>query len=322
MPTAHAVMFTAANEVNLSNIELPLPEADEVLVALRYSAISPGTELAFLRHAPNTSPRYPMRSGYSAVGVVEAVGSEVTDFAAGDAVACWTNHTSHALVPQHRCHHLPSGLDMLTAAPYRLASIALQGIRRAQIELGQAVAVVGCGPIGNLAGQIARAAGATFVEGIDLIPERTKVARNCGFDAVSTSIDSASRPGKYDVVIEATGAPDVIPTALGLTAPLGKVILLGSTRGITHEVNFYQAIHKPDLQVIGVHETRRVAGNEANRLAHQRDEHVALQLLAAERIQTTPFISEVCPAHEAPEAYRRLREHPADVVLIALDWQQ
>lgn len=70
-------------------------------------------------------------------------------------------HSSHVVVDEAKCHVLAESVASLDASAFRLASIALQGVQKASIKLGDTVAVLGLGAIGNLAAQLARASGAT-----------------------------------------------------------------------------------------------------------------------------------------------------------------
>src|SRR2546430_10664385 len=101
--------------------------------------------------------------GNSLSGVVIEVGAGVPDLAVGDRVACGgTGHASHAeyvFVPRNLTVTVPDGLHSKDAAFVTLGAIALQGVRRANLQLGETAVVVGLGLIGLLTVQILRAAG-------------------------------------------------------------------------------------------------------------------------------------------------------------------
>jgi 2-desacetyl-2-hydroxyethyl bacteriochlorophyllide A dehydrogenase len=292
------------------------------LVETAYSAISPGTELAFLHHKPNTPGVYPFYPGYSACGQVIEKGEAVTSLAVGQRVACQIRHASHGVVEAQKCLPLPEGLAEVEASVYRLGSIVLQGVRKAQIQLGWEVAVVGLGPIGNLAGQLARAAGATHVEGVDPVAWRRELALSCGFDAVTPAAEQATRPAGYEVVIEATGVPEAIPPAFRLARQLGHVVLLASTRGETENVNFYRDVHKKGLTIFGAHDSIRPAVDDHLFYRSQSaDDSTVLKLMAAGRLQTRPLISDIVPAEEAASAYERLARRDEPLMLIVFRWK-
>lgn len=318
----HRIIAPARGQINVAPFDLPAVGPGQVLVETHYSAISPGTELAFLHNKPNTTGHYPFYPGYSACGQVLEKGEAVTSLQVGQRVVCKIPHASHFVVEAAHCLPIPETVAEVEASVYRLASIALQGVRKAQLQLGWEVAVVGLGPIGNLAGQLCRAAGATHVEGIDPVGWRRELALQCGFDAVATSTDETSRPAGFEAVIEATGVPQAIPPAFQLARSLGHVVLLASTRGETEQVNFYRDVHKKGLTVIGAHDSVRPAADDHlfYRTQHA-DDATVLKLLAGRRIQTGPLVSDIVPAGEAARAYERLARREEALMLIVFKWQ-
>src|SRR5207249_3058256 len=118
--------------------------------------LSPGTERAWLLNLPNTPGRFPSRPGYNHVGRVTAVGSGVTSLKVGDVVATSGGHASAINVAEERAPKLPEGLRPDLAVFFSMGAIALQGVRKARVELGEGVAVLGQGLVGQLALQFAR----------------------------------------------------------------------------------------------------------------------------------------------------------------------
>src|SRR5262249_58358971 len=108
-------------------------------------------------------------------GEVVAVGDGVTDLAAGDPVAAagagQANHADYVVVPRNLVCRIPAGCDLKSAASATVGAIALQGVRRAASQLGDRVAVIGLGLIGQLTVQLLRAAGC-HTTGLDLDPAR------------------------------------------------------------------------------------------------------------------------------------------------------
>lgn len=112
--------------------------------------------------------------GYATAGTVLEVGEGVSGFAVGDRVACagqdYASHAEIVCVPQNLCAKVPEGVRLEHAAFATLGAIALQGVRQAQVQLGETVAVIGLGLIGQLTVQLLRAAGC-WVCGYDVRPE-------------------------------------------------------------------------------------------------------------------------------------------------------
>ena len=156
---SQAVVWPAQGLAAIEEIELHEPGSGEVLLEAECTLISPGTERAFLLSLPNAAGRYPARPGYNFVGRVKAVGAGVEGVAVGDRVAASASHAAHALASPGRMVPVPEELDAEAAVFFNMATIALQGMRRAHIELGESVAVVGQGLIGLLALQFCRLQG-------------------------------------------------------------------------------------------------------------------------------------------------------------------
>ena len=321
--TPHRIVASAKSSIAVESFELPEVGPTQVLIETHYSAISPGTELAFLHNKPNTPGNYPFYPGYSACGQVIKTGEAVDSLTIGQIVVSSARHASHAVLEAAQCQPLPDTLSEVDASPFRLVSIALQGIRKAQIQLGWEVAVIGLGPIGSLAGQLSRATGATYVEGIDPVGWRRELALACGFDAVAASTDQTGRQSTgFDVVIDATGVPQAIPPAFQLAKRLGHVLLLASTRGETSSVNFYRDVHKKGLTVVGAHDSIRPAVDDhLFYQSHQSDVSTSLKLIASGRVQTAPLISDIVSPEEADRAYERLTARDEALMLIVFRWK-
>lgn len=128
----------------------------------------------------------PLALGYSCAGVVREAGRGASEFGVGDRVACaGMNYASHAetvFVPKNLAVKIPEGVSFDEAAFVTLGAIALQGVRTAEVKLGDAVAVIGLGLLGQLTVQILKAAGCRVI-GIDLEASKVALARVHGADA-------------------------------------------------------------------------------------------------------------------------------------------
>ena len=122
------------------------------------------------------------------------------------------------------------------------------------------------------------------------------------------------------MVIEATGRPEAIPQAFQYCARNGRVVILGSTRGETGQVNFYTGVHKKGVTVIGVHElTRPVHDGQPGNWTSSADAALLLRLIVAERLDCGPIVTHEFPAGRSAEAYRVVRESP-EAIAVVLDW--
>ena len=306
----------------------PAPQKGQVLLRALATLISPGTERAFFLNLSNTDPEFPFCPGYSFVGEVIAVGDGVAALKAGDRVVCRAAHQSHALVEAGDCLKVPSQLADEEAAFFALLAIAMQGVRKARIELGESVAVLGAGVVGILAMRLAQLSGGVPVVGIDLDERRLELAKRVGAD--ETLISDERAPDKLrallgaagaEVVIELTGAPAAVVTAFQMAAPRGRVVLVGSTRGLTSEVNFYRDVHKKGLLVIGGHEsTRPFWESSPGYWTPMREYAACLNLMARQRIQTAPLITHRYNWREFPAAYAQLANWDKEAMGMIVEW--
>ncbi|MDT7605364.1 MAG: hypothetical protein QOF61_3361 [Acidobacteriota bacterium] len=178
--------------------------------------------------------------GYSAAGVVTEVGEGVTEFRAGDRVACaGTGYATHAevlSVPKNLCVRLPDAVDFEAGAFATVGAIALQGVRLAEPTFGESVVVVGLGLIGQLTAQLLRANGCR-VFGIDLDAAKVELARRLGADDGAVSNDEARRAVESwtrgrgaDAVVLTAATQSSEPVALAgeISRLKGRVVAVGA----------------------------------------------------------------------------------------------
>jgi L-iditol 2-dehydrogenase len=327
------VCWPEQGRAELREFTPPSPRPGEVLIRTEVTLISPGTERAFFLGLPNAQGNFPSYPGYSNVGRVIALGEPAPgasgfQVAVGDRVVSSGGHASHVVARAGRCWRVPDALPDTEAAYFNLGAIALQGVRKARIELGEPVLVVGLGLIGNLALQLARLQGAFPALGLDLDGGRREIAATSGADAcfdpaVPESADAlaAATDGRGPaVVIEATGHPDAVNEALARAGHHARVVLLASTRGTT-EANFYRDVHKKGLTVLGAH-ANVVPPHDSSPgfWTLSDDTRTVLRLLAAGRLRVAQLTSRQFPWREAPQAYEQLASWRKDALGMLLLW--
>src|SRR5277367_278082 len=138
----------------------------------------------------------PQSVGYSSAGVVVAVGDGVSDIIPGDRVACagagYAVHAEFACVPRMLVAKIPEVVEMESQVSFEeaafgtLGAICLHGIRTAGVALGETVAVIGLGLLGQITVQLLKVAGCRVL-GMDLVEERASLAEQNGAEATSTS---------------------------------------------------------------------------------------------------------------------------------------
>ena len=159
---------------------------------------------------------------------VRFLGHSTTDGAMRELIA-WPETN---LVP------LPDSIDDAAGAMLEPLGVAIHALRLAKVRPGDTVGVLGCGPIGLLLIQLARAAGATTVVATDRLPHR--VAAATGLGAIAALVDGgaerqallrATGGRGVDAAIEIAGDDDAIDAAIALTRPAGTVVIAGIPAG-------------------------------------------------------------------------------------------
>jgi polar amino acid transport system substrate-binding protein len=177
--------------------------------------------------------------GYSAAGVVEEVGRSVAGIAPGDRVACagagYASHAEWIAVPKNLCVRVPDGVSFVDAAYTTIGAIALQGVRQAEPNLGDVVAVIGLGLVGLLTVQLLKANGCVVI-GIDPDTEAVKRARQLGADAAIARQDDVKRlVGSHSghlgadavLITAATKSDDPVRLAGDIARDRARVVLVG-----------------------------------------------------------------------------------------------
>ncbi len=190
----------------------------------------------------------PMPLGYSAAGVVLARSQEVSDLKPGDKVACGgAGHAEVIFVPKNLAVPVPEGVDFESACFATLGSIALQGVRVAELVVGEKVAVIGLGLLGLITIQLVKASGCRVV-GTDLNCDRLALAEKLGCDRVCTPDRLANIVGEFtgnlgaDAVIVTAATKSNEPTELAaeISRKKGRISAVGSFKMDIPRRPFYQ----------------------------------------------------------------------------------
>lgn len=239
--------------------------------------------------------------GYATAGTVIEVGSGVTGLAVGDRVACagqdYASHAEVVCVPQNLVARIPEDVPFEHAAFTTLGAIALQGIRQADVRLGENVAVIGLGLIGQLTVRLLRAAGCR-VFGHDLKPE-----------AVALAGVEPGLPEMMDAVIitAATDSNEPILQAARLCRDRGRIVMVGVTgMELPRDIFFRKELefrlsrsygpgrYDPSYEEHGLDYPIGYV-----RWTEQRNLQAFLDL----RLDLAPLITHVFSVEEAPRAY-------------------
>lgn len=175
--------------------------------------------------------------GYSSAGEVIDVSPDVKGFAPGDLVACagagYASHAEVAVIPKNLCIKLHPDADLMQAAYTTIGAIALQGVRQAEVKIGETCAVIGLGLIGQLTCLILRAGGVKVV-GVEIDPKMAKVAAEHCADLALTR----DEPGIVEKIHEFTDGIGV------------DTAIITASSSSTDPVNFAGAILRKKGRVV------------------------------------------------------------------------
>jgi threonine dehydrogenase-like Zn-dependent dehydrogenase len=142
-------------------------------------------------------------------------------------------------VPVRNLYQLPDRLGMAAACQIEPLSVALHALDRARLRPGERVAVHGCGGIGLMILQAARAAGALVALAVDPVAYRRGVALELGAAAVGDASPAAHEllaGERYDVIFEASGSPESAAAGLDLLAAGGRLVIVGYQIGASYPI--------------------------------------------------------------------------------------
>ncbi len=337
----HEVVITGPGQVEVRPGELDLSTIGphQVVIETECSVISAGTELA---NYTGTEPRvfekgswcaYPWRPGYGNVGIVRAAGQSVTNARVGERVFTFAEHSSLVCYSDEKLiFPVPAGMDPALAAATRMAGVSITALLVSTLENDPWVVVFGLGMVGNLAAQIFRLRGCRVI-GVDPLSARRELARRCGIgqtiggegDQVTEQIRRITGGALGDIVVESVGHSAVALQAVGATAALGQLVLLGSPRAPvrTNLTEFLSDVHLRGIRVQGALEWRwPTYPDPFGRLSHFTKFEMIFAWIQRGLLQLEPLISHRLPPTRIVEAYNGLRDRPEVFTGVVLDWRQ
>lgn len=334
------ILFVSEGKAELVDGTLPDIEDDEVLVETEYSVVSAGTEKANLINSPNTESigPFPRALGYSASGRVIKTGPLVTNYKVGDRVICdHLGHQSHVIAKAGKenvngsIYKIENDISMLDAAFVIIGSMGVQGVRKAQVQLGESVMVTGLGILGMFAVQAALLNGGLPVIAVDFCEERRMIAKQLGADVVLSPADG----NFYDTVshytngrminvnVEVTGSAAALDQALALAAWEGRITLTGCTRITDRTIDWYKTVHKPGIQIIGAHmNVRPRMDSYPGYWTRKDDYYTIMRYMALGKMTAKPMISSIVSPMQAPGIYDRLAKDNDMPLGIVFDWKE
>jgi len=345
-----AVLYDDA-KVEMRELPEPEPGPGEVLLAPRYACIC-GTDQHVFQGEFKGRVRYPAVLGHEFSAVVEAVGEGAQDLAPGDrvavdpivpcmrCVACINGRLSacrrlrllgidlpggfaqRVVAPAHSCFRLPEGLDLRDAALTELFSIGAHACRRAQIEPGDVVVILGAGKLGLAILSVARLTAADTIIVTDRLPYRLEAARGLGADVVLdvTRVDPVAEVMRLtggegaDRVIEAVGharpgldGKQPMTEAVEMVRSAGRVVALG--QGPEEEPVFWRTFVWKEAEIVA----SRVTLGEFPR---------SLRMLARGLVHPDKIVTHDLPLERIGEAFDLMLDPEAQAIKVRLEIPQ
>lgn len=356
--------------------EVPLPALSEgmVLIENKFSLISAGTErgtvkvaqanlLNKARQRPDlvaqviqnikkeglaatiTKVRAKLDSlkalGYSTSGTVLSSMDTNGAFKPGDRVACagvdYASHAEIIAVPQNLVVKVPDEVSAEDAAFTTLGAIAMQGVRQAEVTLGEKVCVIGLGLLGQITCQLLQANGCA-VFGIDLSESFVSIANNHSADKavlrtdpnLLTACTNFTHGHGFDTVIitAATQSNDPIELAGDITRKKGKVVVVGVVpMNVPRDPNYYRkeidirmsCSYGPGRYDVSYEENGQDYPFAYVRWTEQRNMESFLDLIARKYINLKPLTTHVVDIEDAEKAYDiilgKVKEHHIGILL-------
>ena len=334
-----ALVFRAPGESEIVERDNPSVAEGNLLVQVAACGIC-GTDL-HIYEGTFPSATFPLVAGHEFSGIIEATGGGVPYLRRGDHVAIDPNQpcgacrpcrrglghlcpnlaalgvttdggfATHCLVPARLAYKLQPDLPLHVAALAEPVSCCLHGIERANLRMGDVVAVLGAGMIGLVMLQLSLLRGASAVVVSEPEPGKREMALALGATAavdpnteeVHAAIAEITGGSGADAVLECVGLPETAQQAICLAGEGGTVVIFGvSPESARLTISPY------DLFRRGI----TVAGSFTN--PHTFD--AALALLHSGRLQVEPLISHRLPLEEFEEGLSLLSTHQAMKVII------
>lgn len=330
-----AIRFMEPEVIEYSEVPQPEIRDDEVLAEIAYAGFC-ATDIELLTgemiHIKNGNTKYPIIPGHEWSGTVVAVGKDVRDFKVGDRVTsdvsfgcgacenCRQGHynlcpnrevvgsyrnrqgvfAQYVAVPQRHLYQIPEGLSLEEAALAEPAATAMYAVSKARIPAGAQVLVIGDGPIGQLAAQLANIAGASRVIMAGSWDEKLAIARECGIhETINYHKEDVVRRAREltedgpEIVIETSGSNAALNMAVQALRPTGRIVAVSWYNGANVDVAMNSLIVK-DAELIGS-------------LASPNSFTPVLRYMAEGKLKAKPLITHVRPMEQFQDVVGMIR---------------
>ncbi|WP_201766643.1 MDR/zinc-dependent alcohol dehydrogenase-like family protein [Sphingobium quisquiliarum] len=308
--TMRAVTVTGPGAIRVDQVPVPQPGPGQVRVRMEGCGVCASNLTPWAGPEWQQYPLEPGALGHEGWGIVDAVGEGVTSVAVGDRVAAlsYASYSEYDLAEEAAVVKLPPALNGMPF-PGEPLGCAFNIFRRADIEAGQTVAIIGIGFLGALLTRLATDAGARVIA-ISRRLSSLDLARDFGaaetivMDDHQGIIDqvSALTGGRFcERVIEAVGKQWPLDLAGELTGERGKLIVAGYHQDGPRQANMWLWNWR-GIDVINAH--------ERDPLAYAQGMREAVEAVASGRIDPAPLYTHSYPLDRLDEALNATRDKP------------
>lgn len=340
-----AVYITEAYKVEIKDIDSPALGKQDVLVNVKVAGICGSDMHTYKDLHPFRKP--PVIIGHEVSGVVADFGEDVLGLNVGDKVAiepqigCGTcehclaglvNYCEHRgapgigdwyggmaeyfVAPANTVYKLPEGMTFEEGALVEPLAVAVHAVRKANIKVGDKVAILGAGPIGLLTLAAAKSAGATSTLVTDILEYPLESAKRLGATQVQNTKDNKEwirdsleiLGSKFDKVLVAVGIPGIIDDALSLLKKGGRVVTI--------------AMFQQD-QTFDIHNLQQYEKEIVGCMTYNREDTLtAIDLLAVGAIDTKEIISHQLPYSEAAKGFQMVDKKEDSVIKVLVHFEK
>ncbi len=333
-----SLYFDGEGGVSLKTEELDEPEDEEVMVKTLYSSVSRGSELLLYHDKveenvsldksfdySKSSPGRSFKYGYSCVGEIVSIGSEVSDEVLGDKVFCFNPHESHFLSPIDRLINLEEKIDPKNATFLPSLETAVNLTLDGRPTIGEDVVIFGQGVIGLLSTYVLNLFPLRNLVTIDKYNERIKISEELGSDVcleAPIEVDDVkeilgSKKEGADLSFEITGDIEVLEKAVDVVGFGGRVIVgswYGDKKG---EINLDTDFHRNRVEIKSS-QVSTIPQDYSNRWDKKRRIDTVLNLLKYSNF--SDLITHEYDIQDAEEAYELLEDHPDKVIQLIFEY--
>ena len=277
---------------------------------------------------------FPMRScdpgvwfmGYSAVGEVIEVGSDVSKVKVGDIVYAGTPHQSQIIANEWEVMVIPPEISPEKAVVFTNLQTTYNGILDTDIRLGDTVVVSGLGVLGQLIVQMAKLSGALKVIAVDVCEKRLETALKNGadfgfnptkYDDVAMEVRKVTNFKGADVVIEVSGNQSALQNAMRMAGYDTTVTCIGWYQGSCAALDLSEEFHHNRI-TLRCSQTGGINPSIRHMWDNERKNAACIEIL--KKLDIDSLITHRIPYDDAAKAYETVDLHPEEVIQVLLTY--